>query len=158
MSRPKPEPLDSAPLAYENDEFINSPDGRLFRMMAEYSEPMARFRRQRIEDTVVFFGSARFRALDEASHALQLLENSGSAAPAPDSEQPASPDEVERLVNSIVQRLESGGESEVPSSLIGEMVMEGLKDLDEVAYIRFASVYRNFREGKDFEKFVGNLD
>jgi transcriptional repressor NrdR len=71
---------------------------------------------------------------------------------------PVSPDEVERLVNSIVQRLESSGESEVPSSLIGEMVMEGLKDLDEVAYIRFASVYRNFREGKDFEKFVGNLD
>jgi uncharacterized protein (TIGR00730 family) len=88
--------LESAPLAYENSEFLNSPDGRLFRMMAEYSEPMARFRRQRIEDTVVFFGSARFRALDEASHALQLLENTGSAAPAPDSEQPASPDEVER--------------------------------------------------------------
>lgn len=71
---------------------------------------------------------------------------------------PVNPDDVERLVNSIVQRLESGGESEVASSLIGEMVMEGLKDLDEVAYIRFASVYRNFREGKDFEKFVGNLD
>ncbi len=96
MPRPKPERLESAPLAYENSEFLNSPDGRLFRMMAEYSEPMARFRRQRIEDTVVFFGSARFRALDEASHALQLLENTGSAAPAPDSEQPASPDEVER--------------------------------------------------------------
>jgi uncharacterized protein (TIGR00730 family) len=96
MPRPKPEPLDAAPLAYENSGFINSPDGRLLRMMAEYSEPMARFRRQRIEDTVVFFGSARFRALDEAHHALQLLENTGSAAPAPDSEQPASPDEVER--------------------------------------------------------------
>jgi len=96
MPRPKPERLESAPLAYENSEFLKSPDGRLFRMMAEYSEPMARFRRQRIEDTVVFFGSARFRALDEASHALQLLENTGSAAPAPDSEQPASRDEVER--------------------------------------------------------------
>jgi uncharacterized protein (TIGR00730 family) len=96
MSRPKPEPLDPAPLAYENSEFINSPDGRMFRMMAEYSEPMARFRRQRIEDTVVFFGSARFRALDEASKALELLENTGSIAPAPPSEQPASPDEVER--------------------------------------------------------------
>jgi uncharacterized protein (TIGR00730 family) len=95
MSRPKPEPLDPAPLAYENSEFINSPDGRMFRMMAEYSEPMARFRRQRIEDTVVFFGSARFRALDEASKALELLENTGSIAPAPPSEQPASPDEVE---------------------------------------------------------------
>jgi transcriptional repressor NrdR len=71
---------------------------------------------------------------------------------------PVSPDDVDRLVSSIVQRLESAGESEIQSSLIGEMVMEGLKDMDEVAYIRFASVYRNFREGKDFEKFVGNLD
>ncbi len=71
---------------------------------------------------------------------------------------PVNPDDVDRLVSSIVQRLESTGESEIQSSLIGEMVMEGLKDLDEVAYIRFASVYRNFREGKDFEKFVGNLD
>ena len=96
MSRPEPEHLDPAPLAYENGDFINSPDGRIFRMMAEYSEPMARFRRQRIEDTVVFFGSARFRALDEASKALELLENTGSVAPAPPSEQPASVDEVER--------------------------------------------------------------
>lgn len=95
MSRPKPERLDPAPLAYENTEFITSPEGRMFRMMAEYSEPMARFRRQRIEDTVVFFGSARFRALDEASKALELLENTGSLAAAPASEQPASPDEVE---------------------------------------------------------------
>ncbi len=95
MSRPKPEPLDAAPLAYENSGFINSPDGRIFRMMAEYSEPMARFRRQRIEDTVVFFGSARFRALDEASKALELLENTGSTALAPPAEQPASADEVE---------------------------------------------------------------
>ena len=95
MSRPKPEQLDRAPLAYENSEFVNSPDGRLFRMMAEYSEPMARFRRQRIEDTVVFFGSARFRALDEANEALELLENTGSANLAPAAEQPARPDEVE---------------------------------------------------------------
>jgi transcriptional repressor NrdR len=71
---------------------------------------------------------------------------------------PVNPDDVERLVNSVVQRLESMGESEVMSSLIGEMVMEGLKDLDDVAYIRFASVYRNFREARDFEKFVGNLE
>lgn len=71
---------------------------------------------------------------------------------------PVSAEDVERLVSSIVQKLESSGESEVPSAQIGEMVMEGLKDLDPVAYIRFASVYRNFREAKDFEKFVGNLD
>jgi len=96
MSRPKPERLDPAALAYENRDFINSPDGRLFRMMAEYSEPMARFRRERIEDTVVFFGSARFHALDEASRALELLENTGSTTPAPPHEQPARQDEVER--------------------------------------------------------------
>ena len=96
MSRREPEPLKRAPLAYENTAFVNSPDGRIFRMMAEYSEPMARFRRERIEDTVVFFGSARFRPLDEASRALELLENTGSANLAPHSEQPATPDEVER--------------------------------------------------------------
>lgn len=71
---------------------------------------------------------------------------------------PVNADEVENLVNSIVHRLESTGESEVASALIGEMVMEGLKTIDDVAYIRFASVYRNFREAKDFEKFVGNLE
>jgi transcriptional repressor NrdR len=71
---------------------------------------------------------------------------------------PVNPEDVERLINSIVQKLESMGESEIASSQIGEMVMEALKDLDDVAYIRFASVYRNFREAKDFEKFVGGLD
>jgi len=71
---------------------------------------------------------------------------------------PVTQEDVERLVNSIVQKLESGGESEVVSSQIGEMVMEGLKDLDDVAYIRFASVYRSFREATDFEKFASNLD
>ncbi len=71
---------------------------------------------------------------------------------------PVNPEDVERLINSIVQKLESMGESEIPSAQIGEMVMEGLKDLDDVAYIRFASVYRNFREAKDFEKFASGLD
>lgn len=71
---------------------------------------------------------------------------------------PVGGEEVERLVSSIVQRLESSGESEVPSAQIGEMVMEGLKDLDPVAYIRFASVYRNFREARDFEKFASDLE
>ncbi len=70
-------PLDNAPLAYENHEFLDSPDGRLIRIMAEYSEPMARFRRERIQDTVVFFGSARFRARDVTSKELQLLANTG---------------------------------------------------------------------------------
>ncbi len=90
-----PAPLQSAPLAYENDEFLNSPDGRMMRIMAEYSEPMARFRRERIQDTVVFFGSARFRALDVTSKELELLENTGSAQAAPPDEQPARASEIE---------------------------------------------------------------
>ncbi|SNS28397.1 hypothetical protein SAMN05421770_101335 [Granulicella rosea] len=90
-----PTPLGRAPLAYENAEFIDSPDGRMLRMMAEYQEPLVRFRRERIEDTVVFFGSARFRALDEASTALELLENTGSTARAPEHEQPARMDEIQ---------------------------------------------------------------
>ncbi|WP_420550085.1 transcriptional regulator NrdR [Curvivirga sp.] len=61
---------------------------------------------------------------------------------------------VERVVNSIVRRLESSGESEIQVKTIGEMVMEALLQLDEIAYIRFASVYKNFREVKDFEEFI----
>ena len=83
-------PLDLAPLAYENPAFLNSPDGRALRILAEYQEPLARFRRERIQDTVVFFGSARFRALDAATSALELLDNTGSRTPAPPSEQPAA--------------------------------------------------------------------
>jgi uncharacterized protein (TIGR00730 family) len=96
MPRKNPEPLMSAPLAYENKEFLDSPDARMLRLMAEYQEPMTRFRRERIQDTVVFFGSARFRALDVASQELELLENTGSARPAPAEEQPARADEMER--------------------------------------------------------------
>ncbi|HTV14307.1 MAG TPA: TIGR00730 family Rossman fold protein [Acidobacteriaceae bacterium] len=89
MPRKPPSPLASASLAYENDTFLNGPDGRIIRILAEYSEPLSRFRRERIQDTVVFFGSARFRALDEASHDLELLENTGSQQPAPEEEQPS---------------------------------------------------------------------
>lgn len=70
---------------------------------------------------------------------------------------PVDPDRVERMVNGIVRRLESLGESEIPSQVIGEMVMDGLSNLDPVAYVRFASVYRNFREAKDFEEFIDEL-
>jgi uncharacterized protein (TIGR00730 family) len=94
MPDQQPDPLSRAPLAFENSDFIESPDGRLFRILAEYQEPLVRFRRERIADTVVFFGSARFRALDVAHHELQLLENTGSTTLAPPQEQPASPDEV----------------------------------------------------------------
>ncbi|MEE8560032.1 MAG: transcriptional regulator NrdR [Alphaproteobacteria bacterium] len=70
---------------------------------------------------------------------------------------PIDEDQVEQIVNSIQRRLESSGETEIPTSVIGEMVMDALANLDQVAYVRFASVYRNFREAKDFEDFVGKL-
>ncbi len=70
---------------------------------------------------------------------------------------PVDDEHVERIVNSIQRRLESLGETELPSKVIGEIVMDVLHDLDQVAYVRFASVYRNFREAKDFEKFIGTL-
>jgi uncharacterized protein (TIGR00730 family) len=100
MPRKLPNPLEKAALAYENNAFLNSPDGRILRIIAEYSEPLARFRRERIQDTVVFFGSARFRALDEANRELELLENTGSSKPAPEEEQPARPDEIEQGTSS----------------------------------------------------------
>ncbi|WP_341701967.1 transcriptional regulator NrdR [Ferrovibrio sp.] len=70
---------------------------------------------------------------------------------------PIDPERIERLINGIVRRLESSGESEIKSDAIGELVMDGLAALDKVAYVRFASVYRNFREAKDFEEFIGSL-
>ena len=70
---------------------------------------------------------------------------------------PVDQERVDRMITGIVRRLESMGESEVPSTVIGEMVMDSLGNLDPVAYVRFASVYRNFREAKDFEDFVEDL-
>ncbi len=67
------------------------------------------------------------------------------------------PDRIDRAVSGIVRQLESSGESEVPSGEIGNLVMEALKALDDVAYVRFASVYRNFREAKDFHELLGEL-
>ena len=64
---------------------------------------------------------------------------------------------VEQFVSGIQRQLETQGEAEIPSSRIGELVMEGLKTLDSVAYIRFASVYKDFREARDFEEFAGNV-
>ena len=96
MSTTKPEtPVERPQLSYSNPTFVNGPDGRLLRIIAEYLEPLARFRRERIQDTVVFFGSARFHAMDEASHALELLENTGSTQRAPADQQPASREEQE---------------------------------------------------------------
>src|SRR5438045_9412494 len=81
----------AAPLAYLNPDFLNSPDGRILRILSEYAEPLARFRREKIQDTVVFFGSARFHSRSDAENALELLEKPGSLAPAPPEEQPTLP-------------------------------------------------------------------
>ena len=70
---------------------------------------------------------------------------------------PVDSERVEKTVSDIVRELESGGEAEVSSEVIGENVMEHLRKLDDVAYVRFASVYRNFREAKDFENLLGEL-
>jgi transcriptional repressor NrdR len=70
---------------------------------------------------------------------------------------PVEPERIDQVVSKIVRELESQGESEISSEAIGETVMESLRGLDDVAYVRFASVYRNFREAKDFEAVLGEL-
>jgi transcriptional repressor NrdR len=69
---------------------------------------------------------------------------------------PVDPERVEKMVSGIVRQLESLGETEIPSHVVGEMLMKALKSLDEVAYVRYASVYRDFRETQDFARFLGS--
>ena len=67
-------------------------------------------------------------------------------------------EKIEKIVNAIVRKLENSGDSEIKTNIIGEFIMEALSNLDQVAYVRFASVYKDFREVKDFEDFLGNLE
>ncbi|MCS6891502.1 MAG: transcriptional regulator NrdR [Rhodovarius sp.] len=71
---------------------------------------------------------------------------------------PFDEDRIERIVNGIQRRLETEADSEIPSRRVGEIVMETLREIDQVAYVRFASVYRNFNEAKDFQAFLGELE
>ena len=71
---------------------------------------------------------------------------------------PIDGETVEKFISKIVRNLEGLGENEIPTSTIGKFIMDGLANLDQVAYVRFASVYRNFKEAKDFEQFIGNLN
>ena len=71
---------------------------------------------------------------------------------------PIDSESVEKFISKIVRNLEGLGENEIPTPTIGKFIMDGLANLDQVAYVRFASVYRNFKEAKDFEQFVGNLN
>ena len=71
---------------------------------------------------------------------------------------PIDSESVEKFISKIVRNLEGLGENEIPTATIGKFIMDGLANLDQVAYVRFASVYRNFKEAKDFEQFIGNLN
>ena len=71
---------------------------------------------------------------------------------------PIDSESIEKFISKIVRNLEGLGESEIPTSTIGKFIMDGLLSLDQVAYVRFASVYKNFKEAKDFEQLIGNLD
>ncbi len=71
---------------------------------------------------------------------------------------PIDSESTEKFISKIVRNLEGLGENEIPTSTIGKFIMDGLATLDQVAYVRFASVYRNFKEAKDFEQFIGNLN
>ena len=81
MTEPNKPVSRRAPLAYENDFFLNGPDGRPLRILSEYAEPLVRFRREKIQDTVVFFGSARIRSLDTAEHNVELVAQDDPAQP-----------------------------------------------------------------------------
>ena len=71
---------------------------------------------------------------------------------------PIDRESIEKFISKIVRNLEGLGENEIPTLTIGKFIMEGLANLDQVAYVRFASVYKNFKEAKDFEQFIGNLN
>ena len=71
---------------------------------------------------------------------------------------PIDSESIEKFISKIVRNLEGLGENEIPTSTIGKFIMSGLANLDQVAYVRFASVYKNFKEAKDFEQFIGNLN
>jgi transcriptional repressor NrdR len=98
---------------------------------------------------------------------LTILKRSGRRAPfdreklvrsitVATRKRPVDPERIERMVNGIVRRLESLGETELASHVVGEMVMKAIKALDEVAYVRYASVYRDFRQTEDFARFLSD--
>ena len=107
------------------------------------------FERVQLRELVVVKknGERRMFDRDKVVHSLRIALR----------KRPVSEEQIEQLATRIVQKLEGAGETEIPTSAIGEAVMEELKNLDSVAYIRFASVYKDFREAKDFESIVEEL-
>jgi transcriptional repressor NrdR len=107
------------------------------------------FERVQLRELTVIKSEGRREPFDRAK-----LERSIAIAC---SKRPVPPEKVERLVSGIQRRIEISGDSEVPAARVGELVMDGLRGLDSVAYIRFASVYKDFTEAKDFEDFAGTI-
>ena len=107
------------------------------------------FERVQLRELTVIKGSGQRQPFDRD----KLLRSMNIAL----QKRPVDPERVERIVNGIVRRLESSGESDIKSQHIGELVMDALGGLDPVAYVRFASVYRNFREARDFETFIEKI-
>jgi uncharacterized protein (TIGR00730 family) len=97
-----------AELAYLNPDYLNSPDGRILRILSEYAEPLSRFRREKIQDTVVFFGSARFASLSAAEQKLTILEKPGSAKPAAPEHQPGG--QEKDALQAMLKRAHAGVE------------------------------------------------
>jgi transcriptional repressor NrdR len=141
--------------AHENSQVKDSrptEDGSAIRRRRQCEDCGARFttfERVQLRELTIAKSQGRREPFDRAK-----LERSVAIACR---KRPVAPERIERLVSSIQRQLETSGETEMPSARIGEMVMEGLKGLDPVAYIRFASVYKDFREAKDFEDFAGTV-
>ena len=135
-----------------------SEDGAAIRRRRQCEGCAARFttfERIQLRDlTVVKSGGAGSGGRREPFERDKLLRSVAIAT----RKRPIDPIRIEKLVSGIQRRLETQGENEVSAKRIGEMVMEGLKSLDPVAYIRFASVYRDFSEARDFEAFAGSVE
>jgi len=142
--------------AHENSQVKDSrptEDGSAIRRRRQCEDCGARFttfERVQLRELTVVKSEDRRESFDRGK-----LERSIAIAAR---KRPVTAEQIERLVSSIQRQLETQGENEVPAKRIGEMVMEGLKGLDSVAYIRFASVYKDFREARDFEEFAGNVN
>ena len=116
------------------------------RMCPECGGRFTTFERVPLRELIIVKRSGRRSPFDRD----KLVRSVGLAT----QKRPVDPERVERMINGIVRQLESMGETELPSSTVGEMVMKALKSLDDVAYVRYASVYRDFKETSDFAKFL----
>lgn len=141
--------------SHENSQVKDSrptEDGASIRRRRQCEECSARFttfERVQLRDLTVVKAGSRREPFDRAK-----LERSIAIACR---KRPVPPERLDRLVSSLQRQIETSGDSEIASARIGELVMDGLKALDPVAYIRFASVYKDFREARDFEEFAGSV-